>query len=50
VEVAEAGVAVNQVLQASLLLAVVVMAAKVYLPVNPALQASRLAKANKAAY
>lgn len=49
-EVAGAAVAVNQVPQASLLLAVAATAAKVYLPVSPALQASRLAAAYKAIY
>jgi hypothetical protein len=49
-EVAGAAVAVSQVPQASLLLAVAVTAAKVCLPVSPALQASRLAAAYNATY
>jgi hypothetical protein len=47
VEVAGAAVEVSRVPQASLLLAVAVTAAKVCLPVSPALQASLLATAYK---
>jgi hypothetical protein len=50
VEVVGAAVAVSQVPQASLLLAVVVTAAKVCLPVSPALQVNRLVTAYKATY
>ena len=49
-EVARAAVVANLVPQVSLLLEVVVLAAKVDLPVTPAPQASRLVEQNRATY